>query len=221
MSDPYQVLGIGQNATEEEIKKAYRNLSRKYHPDANVNNPNKEAAENKFKEVQQAYEQIMNERAGGGSYGSQGAYGGFGGRGYSSTQGGQGSEEDVRLQAAANYINNGYYKEALNVLKDIANRSARWYYFSGYANWGLGNNVTALEHAKQALSMEPGNWQYQELVNRMEGGGSWYEYRRAPYQTESMDGSSFCWKLCLANLLCNMCCGGSGFCCGGVPVGRF
>lgn len=217
MNNPYQVLGIQRNATEEEIKKAYRSLSRKYHPDANVNNPNKEAAENKFKEVQEAYEQIMNERTGGGSQGSYSGFGGFG----SYERRNQGSEEDVRLQAAANYINNGYYKEALNVLKDIANRSARWYYFSGYANWGLGNNVTALEHARQALSMEPGNWQYQELVNRMEGGGSWYEYRRAPYQTETMDGSGFCWKLCLANLLCNMCCGGSGFCCGGVPVGRF
>lgn len=217
MNNPYQVLGIQRNATEEEIKKAYRSLSRKYHPDANVNNPNKEAAENKFKEVQEAYEQIMNERTGGGSQGSYSGFGGFG----SYERRDQGSEEDVRLQAAANYINNGYYKEALNVLKDIANRSARWYYFSGYANWGLGNNVTALEHARQALSMEPGNWQYQELVNRMEGGGSWYEYRRAPYQTETMDGSGFCWKLCLANLLCNMCCGGSGFCCGGVPVGRF
>lgn len=219
MSDPYQVLGIQRGATEEEIKKAYRSLSRKYHPDANINNPRKEEAENKFKEVQEAYEQIMNERTGS-SQGGQG-FGGFGSR---STYGqaGQASEEDVRLQAAANYINNRYYKEALNVLQGIDNHSARWYYFSGYANWGLGNNVTGLEHAKQALAMEPGNWQYQELVNRMEGGGSWYEYRRAPYQTEAMDSSGICWKLCLANLFCNMCCGGGGLCCGGgVPMGRF
>ena len=62
MSDPYQILGISRNATEEEIKKAYRNLSRKYHPDANVNNPNKEQAEEKFKQVQQAYDQIMKEK---------------------------------------------------------------------------------------------------------------------------------------------------------------
>ena len=62
MMDPYQVLGVTRGASDEEIKKAYRNLSRKYHPDANVNNPNKAQAEEKFKEVQQAYDQIMKEK---------------------------------------------------------------------------------------------------------------------------------------------------------------
>ena len=59
MRDPYQVLGVSRGASEEEIKKAYKALSRKYHPDANINNPNKEASEEKFKEVQAAYKQIM------------------------------------------------------------------------------------------------------------------------------------------------------------------
>ena len=91
MYDPYAALGLNRNATEEEIKKAYRSLSRKYHPDANVNNPNKEQAEEKFKEIQQAYQQIMREREQGasGNYsqgGPEGNYwdfgdffGGFGG----------------------------------------------------------------------------------------------------------------------------------------------
>ncbi len=222
--DPYQILGISRGATEEEVKKAYRALSRKYHPDANVNNPNKEAAEAKFKEVQQAYQQIMNERTGGSSYGNNSysggfGYGGFTGSGAYSNRTTE-SEADIRLQAAANYINNGYYKEALNVLQGIEKRNARWYYFSGYANWGIGNNVLAMEHAKTALAMEPGNWQYQELVNRMEG-GSWYDYRREPYQTVSFGGGDFCWKLCLANLLCNLFCGGGGLCFGGgIPLGH-
>ena len=59
MRDPYTVLGVSRNATEEEIKKAYKTLSRKYHPDANINNPNKDQAEEMFKEIQQAYQQIM------------------------------------------------------------------------------------------------------------------------------------------------------------------
>ena len=63
MRDPYDVLGVSRNATEEEIKKAYKALSRKYHPDANINNPNKEEAEEKFKEIQQAYQQIMKARS--------------------------------------------------------------------------------------------------------------------------------------------------------------
>ena len=62
MRDPYQVLGVSRDATEEEIKKAYKKLSRKYHPDANINNPNKDQAEEKFKEIQQAYQQIMKDR---------------------------------------------------------------------------------------------------------------------------------------------------------------
>ena len=73
MRDPYQVLGVSQDASEEEIKKAYRKLSRMYHPDANINNPNKAQAEEKFKEIQQAYQQIMKQREQGSSpYGNQG-----------------------------------------------------------------------------------------------------------------------------------------------------
>ena len=72
MSDPYKVLGVSRDATDDEIKKAYRNLSRKYHPDANINNPNKDKAEEMFKLVQQAYEQIIYERQHpGASYGSR------------------------------------------------------------------------------------------------------------------------------------------------------
>lgn len=65
MMDPYKVLGVSRSASQEEIKKSYRNLSRKYHPDANINNPNKKEAEDKFKEIQQAYHQIMDERENG------------------------------------------------------------------------------------------------------------------------------------------------------------
>ena len=190
MSDPYSILGVDRNASDEEIKKAYRRLSRKYHPDANINNPHKEEAEAKFKEVQQAYQQIMDERErgyssggygqngsgsgyngnpyGGSSYDDYGPFGGFGnfggygpfggfgdgdpfgnsgayGRGRQ--QGGSQSEEEIHLRAAANYIRSGHYREALNVLDGIKDRSAPWYFYSASANSGLGNNVTALEQA--------------------------------------------------------------------------
>jgi curved DNA-binding protein CbpA len=83
MTDPYQVLGVTRGASDEEIKKAYRTLSRKYHPDANVNNPNKDQAEERFKQVQQAYDQIMKEK----QQGPSGNYGGFSGYGGQSSQG--------------------------------------------------------------------------------------------------------------------------------------
>lgn len=208
MTDPYKVLGVSRDATEDEIKKAYRQLSRKYHPDANVNNPNQERAEELFKQVQEAYNQIMKEREGG-AYG----YGGYGrgqetGYGYRQAGGyGQNtSQEDARLQAAYNYASAGYYREALNVLSGIQNHNARWYYCSALANAGTGNNVTALEHARMALSQDPGNMEYQMLLNRLENPSGWYAQRGAAYGRPFEQGQDYCWRLILLNMLCNCFC---------------
>ena len=233
MNDPYSVLGISRGATDDEIKKAYRALSRKYHPDANINNPNKDQAEAKFKEIQQAYQQIMKEKemgasgytgTGSGGYGDAGSgYGGFGGFGpfggfygqyTNQNQQTTETEEDIHLRAAANYLNSGHYKEALNVLSGIKDRSARWYYYSSIANSGMGNNVLALEHAKEALRLEPSNYQYQSLVSRLENGGSWYRTQQTMYGGTPTINNDFCVKLCIANIMCNLCCGGGGFFCG-------
>ncbi len=215
MRDPYQVLGVSRDASDEEIKKAYRALSRKYHPDANVNNPNKEQAEEKFKEIQQAYQRIMDERQHGTSSSYSGSY-----RRQQSAAGGD--EYTVHMNAAFNYIQSRHFREALNVLSGISERTAKWYYYSSIANSGLGNNVIALEHAKKAAAMEPGNQQYRVWQQQMESGGSWYQTQQSPYGMPAMDGSNWCLKLCIANLICNMCCGGGGLCCGGgIPIGRF
>ena len=241
MNDPYSILGVPRSASDEELKKAYRSLSRKYHPDANINNPNKDQAEAKFKEVQQAYDQIMHERQYGSSSGSSGNYGGYNGnssggfggfddygpfRGFygqyrqANSSTGSGNEEDLHMRAAANFINSGRYKEALNVLNGIPTRNAQWYYYSAVANSGLGNNVIALQHAKEALRLEPNNMQYQMLVQRLESGGSWYQQRQGTYQTTFDMGNNLCLKLCLLNMFCNCCCGGGGFC-GGNPYGPY
>ena len=213
MFDPYSVLGVSRDASDEEIKKAYRKLSRKYHPDANINNPNKAQAEEKFKEVQQAYEQIMKEREYGSSYGNNGNYGGYGGFG-SQTNSGYQDEEAVRRQAAANFIQSGHYREAMNVLSSLSQKNAHWYYLSSIANMGLGNNVNALNDIRQAVNMEPDNLQYRMLLQRMEGGGTWYQEQQNPFGGMPSDNGDYCMKLCLANMLCNLCCGGGGvFCC--------
>ena len=232
MRDPYEVLGVSRSATEEEIKKAYKTLSRKYHPDANINNPHKEEAEEKFKEIQQAYQQIMKERTEGYSYqntgyGNYGGFGsGYGNTGYGSSgfgNSGTGYEEDGHLRAAGNYVRNGYYKEARTVLDsmDESSRSARWYYYSALAHAGLGNQVAALEHARRAAALEPGNMDYNQLVYQFENGGTWYRQRQYTYSQPYSGGNGLCLKLCLANLICNLCCGGGGLCCGGVPYYRY
>ena len=215
MKSPYDILGVPANASEEEIKKAYRNLSRKYHPDANVNNPNKEQAEERFKEVQQAYQAIMDEREGktsgyggaGNAYGGFGGFGNFGGFGSEQRTSSYGdSKEDSYLNAAMNYIRGGDYSSALRVLSDIDNRTGRWYYISAIANQGIGNQATALEHIQIAMRMEPNNMEYQQFYQVMQNGGTWYQSRGAGYGMPEMDDSGFCLKLCLANLLCNLCC---------------
>ena len=256
MSDPYEILGVQRGASEEEIKKAYKRLSRKYHPDANLDNP--KAAEEKFKEIQQAYQQVMKEKTtgysqggyggytnqGGGyqgqgnSYGGQGnpygnqqgnpygewnpfedIFGNFGG--YYTNGGGQqrqqtttGYEKDTHLRAAGNYVRNGYYQEARNVLDgmEAERRNARWYYYSAAANQGLGNNVTAMEHAKQAVSMEPDNYEYQLLLEQLQGNGSWYQQRQSTYQNPYSAGGDWCMKICMLNLMCNCCFGGRYWC---------
>ena len=207
MSDPYKVLGLTRNATEDEIKKAYRTLSRKYHPDSNVDNPNREKAEEMFKLVQQAYEQIMDERAHGGFDGF-GGFGGFGGFQGSQSAAGE-DEETIRMRAAANYIRSNHFREALNVLQSITNRTAQWYYLSALANAGAGNNVTAKEHAKTAVEMEPYNTTYRDFLTRLNSGGDWYNTQRAPYGGMYTNvNTDYCARLCLMNLACNLCCGG-------------
>ena len=270
--NPYDVLGVRPDASEDEIKKAYKALSRKYHPDANINNPNKEQAEEKFKQVQQAYSQIMDARkhgangyggssygsgtyggygsgygnsgsygsgnsGGSGSYGSNGSggynsggfgdwdfggfdFGGFGNfGGFGTGYGGAGnygnssnmSEDEMHMRAAANYINNQHYAEALNVLNTISNKTAAWYYYSAIANKGVGNNVQALEHASMASSMEPNNATYRQLVRTFESGGSWYTSRQSSYGgMPTIICSNPRLACCLANLCCNACCAGCG-----------
>ncbi len=235
MKDPYMVLGVRNGASEDEIKKAYRKLSRKYHPDANINNPNKEQAEAKFKEVQKAYEAIMNKNTSGygnRSYGSsQGSsyYGGssgynsedfrqfeeffkafgFGGfSGFGTNSGGGTSQEEARLNAAHNFIINGKYAEALRTLSDIVDRNGRWYYLSAAANMGVGNQATAMEHINEAIRLEPNNSEYQRFKARMQGGNDWYVNRGTGYgmpNVRNVGCSNCCMNLCCDLALFSMC----------------
>lgn len=203
MSDPYKVLGISPDATDDEVKKAYRELSRKYHPDANVNNPNREKAEEMFKLVGQAYEQIMEQRknAGHGTFHGYGNMGGFGSYNQNSSFG----QDNSYYTAAANYINSGHFHEALNVLSNIEQRTAVWFYLSALANNGVGNNIMALDHARTALSMEPYNSQYQRLVQALESGGQWYQQRQYSFGGDR-DGMFCCSDPCTTLCLLNLCC---------------
>lgn len=250
MTDPYQVLGVSPTATDDEVKKVYRQLCKKYHPDANVGRPDAAQAEKKFMEVQQAYEEIMHRRQGGGAragsgynggsqqqrqggygnayggnpYGGYGSYGGSGGYdddpfsaffggayGYGQQQRQQEQDTVIEMRAAKNYIDTGHYAEALNALNSMpaAKRNARWYYLSALAQTGLHNNAQAMEYARQAVSMEPGNMQYQQLLSQLQSGGMWYGQRGTTYGRQTHGQPNLCLSFLMLQMLCTCCSGGS------------
>ena len=207
----YDVLGVSPSATDDEIKRAYRALCKKYHPDLHVGKPDAAEAERRFLQVQQAYEAIMKQRQGGGQQGyGAGGYDPFGGYGGGYTQaGGADNPQNARMQAAANFINVGHYREALNVLAGLTDRTGQWYFLSAMAHWGVGDQMTAIEHARTACRMEPNNPQYRQMLAQMEGGGQYYSQWGQQYGRQDAGMGDWCMQMAMFNLLCN--------CCGGVP----
>ena len=205
INNPYEVLGVSPSASDDEIKKAYRDLTRKYHPDANVDNPLADLAEEKFKEVQEAYDMIMKERASGGGY-SYGYGSSSGSSSYGAGGNYQNAQQDPRLQAAVNYINSRRFREALNTLDQINERSAIWYYLSSCANAGLGNNLRAQDMARQAMEMEPNNAQYQMLWQQLQSGRQWYGNMAGGYGRPQMSMDNICCQILALNMMCGCCC---------------
>ena len=240
MRDPYEVLGVSRNASEDEIKSAYRKLAKKYHPDLH---PGDEECAKKMNEVNAAYEAIKNPQPqqqygyGGGQSGYSGGYSsgsggngngyydpfGFGfdpfGFGYQEQRGSTQYEtrDSSEIQAALHYINAGAYDEALNVLSSVmaADRDAKWYYCSARANYGKGNRVAAMEHIRRAMQMDPDNLDYQRFYQIVQSGGRMYTNAGAQHGFSTGFNGSFCYPMCMAWCLCNACLGGRGFyfCC--------
>lgn len=196
--NPYEVLGVSRNASIDEIKKAYKELSRKYHPDSYVGNPLSSLAEEKFKQVQEAYDAIMKEKNGDYNYADN-----YNNNGYSNGESGEMAE-------VYNLLGRRAYSQALSLLDSMSNRNAKWYYYSAIAQVGLGNNLRGMEYARMAVSMEPNNIEYQNLVNRLSFQGNRYGEVRNVYRGGRSgfdDASDLCCKLWLADSLCE-CMGG-------------
>lgn len=204
IEDPYKILGVSPDATDEEIKKAYRTLAKKYHPDRN---PGDAEAARKMQQVNDAYEQIKNPEKARQQQGPTG-YGGYGGYGYGPFGGYTQQEQpkgDSYQQAAFRYIQYRRYQEALNALQSSENKDGRWYYLSALAHHGLGNQVTALEHIRRAVSMEPDNDEYLRTLNYIENGGQAYRRQAGNTRGFAMAGSP-CASLCMCYLFNLFCC---------------
>lgn len=196
IDDPYKILGVSPDASDEEIKRAYRDLAKKYHPDRN---PGDQEAAKKMQQINAAYEQIKNPEK------SRAGHDPFGG--YSR----QTENHSNVFQAAAHYIRYGRFQEAINVLSSSQERNGTWYYLSAVANSGLGNQVTALEHIRRAVSMEPDNPEFLQALEMIENGGTAYRQTAGGFRGFSMRGDP-CTGVCLCYAAQLFCCRGI-WCC--------
>ncbi|RPF48671.1 DnaJ-like protein [Hydrogenoanaerobacterium saccharovorans] len=200
MTDPYKVLGVSPNASDDEIKTAYREMARKYHPDNYANNPLSDLASEKMKEINEAYDAITAQRKGANQY--QGGYN-------SGTYASSGSQfADIRRM-----IQNGRIEDAAEVLDGVpnSNRDAEWYFLKGSVLYTRGWLDQAYRHMSQAVNMAPSNPEYRAALNQMmwqrnNGTNQSGSYRTAP-TAAGCSGCDMCTSLICADCCCE-CMGG-------------
>lgn len=226
--DPYKVLGVSPDASDEEIKKAYRDLAKKYHPDMN---PGDAAAAERMNEINDAYDRIKNGDTAPGAYGSGGAayqqyatpdpfnWGAWSAwTSYSDPYGSAGAaqrqSERSEYTAAKSYIRNGMYKEALTALSGVpmTERDGKWYYLHAGANMYLGNKIAAMDSARKAVEIEPDNEDYRALLQQLQSSGDFYQSYTTNYRS-GLSPDRFCLAMCAANICLGPLCGYRFFCC--------
>ena len=176
MSNPYEVLGVSQNASDEEIKAAYTALVKKYHPDKYQNNPLADLAEEKLQEINEAYDVLMKGRAGGGSGSWSGTWASDSGRGYAggSNSRASGSSDYYAVRQA---IDRGDFIGAEQMLIHAPMRDAEWFFLSGVLSYRKGWIDDGISNLRQAIDMDPNNFEYQRVYQQMIAQGSMYKNR--------------------------------------------
>ena len=158
MSNPYEILGVNENATDDEIKIKYRELVKKYHPDKYQNNPLSELAEEKLREVNEAYDEIQNLRKSGSR--SRSGYG-------------NSSKTSPEFQNVRRAIDQNRVDEAERLLDNIGMKNAEWYFLKGMILYKKGWYDDAIRNIQMAVNMEPSDMEYRNALNQMtmSGGG--------------------------------------------------
>ncbi len=191
MRDPYEVLGIDRNASRDEIKKAYRELAKKYHPDRYSDNPLNDLAEEKFREVKEAYDALMN--------GSKDSFGGSSGAGQSNYSSSSSSE----FISVRSYIQVRRFQDAIRLLNEMSNKSGEWYYLMSICLVGTGYTNQGFEYARTAVNMEPNNLEYRNHLARLQNVQSGYQSRAYQYNRGGVGGNDTCG--CCSQLICADC----------------
>lgn len=159
ITNPYKILGVPDGAGEEECTKAYKKLAKKYHPDLNPGDKNAEA---KMAEINAAYDQIKSS-----GFARQNTYS-------NSTYNRHSQQSSTSApnyyNSTAQFIKSGQYQQAINLLNNIEDRNARWYYLSALANMSLSNQALAEDHIRTAYAKEPDNITYRQAYENIING---------------------------------------------------
>lgn len=211
MNDPYQILGVSESASDDEIKKAYRDLARKYHPDNYHDNPLADLAQEKMKEINAAYEEINRRRSAGNRSSGYGGYGGYqqpyGGSAYQR----QHQSSSSVLQQVRIAIQTGDITRAEALLANYSDHNAEWNFLRGAVCYRRGWLDEAKRYYQTACQMDPGNPEYRQALEFMEQGTKTaYRPGGQPFGTDVCTGNP-CLSLCCIWTLCNG--GGYWFCC--------
>lgn len=200
--NPYEILGVSEDADEETIKKAYKELVKKYHPDKYVNNPLADLATEKMKEINQAYDMLKNKNQTGGAYGGygssqQGAYTNQGGYSYQNAR--------PTFALVRTLLNMRHAAEAMTMLGQLP-KTAEWYYLSGLANIQRGWYTQGVQNIEQAVRMEPGNAEYSGTLNSIKNRSASYTNSSSPYNTGGTDCCGYAPCLCIPCMCPCDCC---------------
>lgn len=202
--DPYEVLGVSRDADEETIKKAYRALVKKYHPDRYVNTPMAEVASEKMKQINEAYDMITNKNTNTyhNPYGGYGTYSGYGGYGsYSDNY----DYKTVSFETVRRLITVRRFQAAEQMLNSLP-KTAEWYYLMGvvYLNRGWYNQ--GMEYINRAIELDPDNMEYRSAASGFNNNTR--NYKNVVF-TNTSPMCSICTSLCVSWFCCNNGC----YCC--------